>query len=127
VNPLIPLAFELRIVYYFIAGGNYAVKRTRVSKQFKDVPYCTGDPSGFRISPFTNNRRNHFLFSAELSKIGVEKVCGIDIVKNAKKAVERDRPDIYRKYLIEDITDLSISLREDLESESFNCMTQWQH
>jgi len=34
----------------------------------------------------------------ELSKIGVEKVYGIDIVKNAKKAVERDRPDIYRKY-----------------------------
>ncbi len=59
----------------------------------------------------------------ELSKIGVEKVYGIDIVKNAKKAVERDRPDIYRKYLIEDITDLSISQREDLESESFNCMT----
>jgi SAM-dependent methyltransferase len=59
----------------------------------------------------------------ELNKIGVEKVCGIDIEENAKKAVERDRPDIYKKYLIEDITNMSVSLREELESESFNCMT----
>ncbi len=59
----------------------------------------------------------------ELNTMGVEKVCGIDIEENAKKAVERDRPDIYKKYLIEDITDMSVSLREELESESFNCMT----
>ncbi|MEN8264974.1 MAG: class I SAM-dependent methyltransferase [Nitrospirota bacterium] len=59
----------------------------------------------------------------ELNKIGVEQVCGIDIEENAKKAVERDRPDIYKKYLIEDITNMSVSLTKELESESFNCMT----
>jgi predicted TPR repeat methyltransferase len=59
----------------------------------------------------------------ELDKIGVEKVCGIDIEENAKKAVERDRPYIYNKYFIEDITNMSVALREELESESFNCMT----
>lgn len=59
----------------------------------------------------------------ELNRLGVETVCGIDIEENAKKAVERDRPEIYKQYLIEDITNISSSLREDLESESFNCMT----
>lgn len=59
----------------------------------------------------------------ELIKRGVDKVCGVDIEENAKKAVERDRPGIYKKYFIEDITDMSSVLREELESESFNCMT----
>lgn len=59
----------------------------------------------------------------ELKRLGVETVCGIDIEENAKKAVERDRPDIYKKYFIEDITDMSVSMREELTSESFNCMT----
>lgn len=59
----------------------------------------------------------------ELIKIGVETVFGIDIEDTAKKAVERDRPDIYEKYYIEDITNMADSLREELASESFNCLT----
>ena len=59
----------------------------------------------------------------ELNRLGVETVCGIDIEENARKAVERDRPDIYKQYLIEDITDMSVTLRKELESELFNCMT----
>ena len=59
----------------------------------------------------------------ELSRIGVEQVCGIDIEDNAKKAVERDRPDIYDKYFVEDLTSIAPSFRRELEEESFNCMT----
>lgn len=59
----------------------------------------------------------------ELNRLGVKKICGIDIEDNAKIAMERDRPYIYKKYFIEDISNMSVSLREELGSESFNCMT----
>jgi hypothetical protein len=59
----------------------------------------------------------------ELVKLGVDDVYGIDIEENAKKAVERDRPDTYTNYYIEDITEMSSTLRSELETESLNCMT----
>ncbi|MEF9426688.1 MAG: class I SAM-dependent methyltransferase [Candidatus Mariimomonas ferrooxydans] len=59
----------------------------------------------------------------ELYNAGVEDIYGIDIEVNAKKAVERDRPDIYKKYYIEDLTRVSAPFRKELEEKSFNCMT----
>jgi SAM-dependent methyltransferase len=59
----------------------------------------------------------------ELRNIGVKKVYGIDIEENAKKAVERDRPGIYKKYYVEDLLRMPHSLREELNDKPFNCMT----
>ncbi len=86
----------------------------------KVVDKNDSEPSNLRVLDLG---AGNGMVGEELRKIGVAKVCGIDIEDNAKKAVERDRPDIYDKYFIEDITNMSDSLRKELESESFNCMT----
>lgn len=59
----------------------------------------------------------------ELINIGVKKVYGIDIEENAKKAVERDRPGVYKKYYVEDLLQMPHSLRDELNNKPFNCMT----
>lgn len=59
----------------------------------------------------------------ELRNNGVEKVYGIDIEENAKKAVERDRPGVYNEYYVEDLLQIPHSLRDELNDKPFNCMT----
>ena len=59
----------------------------------------------------------------QLRQIGVESVYGIDIIQEAAKAVERDRPDIYQDYYVADLAQMSDSLRKKLKAKEFNCMT----
>lgn len=59
----------------------------------------------------------------QLRHLGVEAVYGIDIIEEAAKAVERDRPDIYEDYYVADLTRMSNSFREKLKAKEFNCMT----
>jgi len=59
----------------------------------------------------------------QLNKIGINSIYGIDIIKEAKEATERDHPDIYQKYYIADLARLSDSLRKELKKTGFNLMT----
>ncbi|MDY6791585.1 MAG: methyltransferase [Thermodesulfobacteriota bacterium] len=59
----------------------------------------------------------------ELKSVGADAVFGIDIIEEAAQAIERDRPEIYEDYLIEDLTRLSNVAREKIEKWSPNCMT----
>jgi len=59
----------------------------------------------------------------ELKSVGADAVFGIDIIEEAAEAIERDRPEIYQDYLIEDLTSLSDEAREKIEKWSPNCMT----
>lgn len=58
-----------------------------------------------------------------LKDIGVQTIVGVDILEAAWAAVERDRPGIYERYHVADMTDLSSELREDLRSDRLNCLT----
>ncbi len=58
-----------------------------------------------------------------LRNLGVRTIVGVDILKAAKAAVNRDRPGVYARFLVEDMTDLSSESRALLEGERLNCMT----
>jgi len=58
-----------------------------------------------------------------LKNSGVDRIYGVDIEENARKAVERDRPGVYRNYYVKDFCRISDSFRSRLKEKSLNCMT----
>jgi SAM-dependent methyltransferase len=63
------------------------------------------------------------LMGAELKKHGVSRLVGVDIIPEAKRATERDRPHIYDAYDTIDLCNLDEGETEDLSSWSLNCLT----
>ncbi len=57
-----------------------------------------------------------------LKKYGVARMVGVDIIAEARDAVERDRPGMYDAYYVEDFTNLAAEVREEIASWRFNCM-----
>ena len=57
-----------------------------------------------------------------LQKQGIPRIYGLDIIPEAKAAAKRDRPNVYQKYYLGDLTHLRPLLREELISKEFNCM-----
>ncbi len=58
-----------------------------------------------------------------LSWMGVKRLVGIDIIKEAADAAERDRPHVYHDYFVEDLTALKPATRSKLEQANLNCLT----
>lgn len=59
----------------------------------------------------------------QLKKAGVPYIYGVDVIKEAKEAAERDRPGIYEKYFLADFTSLSSFQRREFGRIGFNLMT----
>lgn len=59
----------------------------------------------------------------ELVKRGIRTVVGVDIIQEAADAAERDRPDVYDDYYVEDLTDLPPALERSIKERGFTCMT----
>ncbi|MCI5222397.1 MAG: methyltransferase [Candidatus Electrothrix sp. AR4] len=59
----------------------------------------------------------------ELIRHNVNKIIGIDIDQYAKKATERDRPGIYDKYFVTDLSAPDTSVSSELDEMKCNCMT----
>ena len=59
----------------------------------------------------------------ELSRYNVNKINGIDIEQYAKEATERDRPGIYNKYFVTDLSAPDTSVSSELNEMKCNCMT----
>ncbi len=57
-----------------------------------------------------------------LKKIGVKTIYGIDIEKEAEKAVKRDRPDVYERYYTANLLKMPYWLKNELMEKSFNCL-----
>lgn len=57
-----------------------------------------------------------------LSKQGVARIIGADIIPEAQEAMERDRPHIYDDYYVADFCSLSDEDREVFSSWSMNCL-----
>ena len=58
-----------------------------------------------------------------LSNAGARKIVGVDIIEAAKDAVSRDRPGMYSKYHVADMTELAPELKNELKANRFNCLT----
>lgn len=63
------------------------------------------------------------MMGEHLMDLGVNRVVGVDILPEAKLAAERDRPGVYCDYLATDLTCLSESDFDTLQSHQFNAMT----
>ena len=59
----------------------------------------------------------------ELARLGVGQVVGVDIIREAAEATERDRPGVYDAYYVVDLTRIPDDLRAELEGRRFNCLT----
>jgi SAM-dependent methyltransferase len=59
----------------------------------------------------------------ELRELGAGAVYGVDIIKEAAAAAHRDRPGVYERYLVADLTDLARDERDTLAGANLNTMT----
>jgi predicted TPR repeat methyltransferase len=59
----------------------------------------------------------------ELKQMGADTVVGIDIIPEAKEAQVRDRPDVYEAYLVQDLTKIEDTVKDELMAHNLNCMT----
>ena len=63
------------------------------------------------------------MMGEELKKTGVARLVGVDILEEAKEAVNRDRPGVYDEYYIKDFTNLNDHDREEIKSWNLNALT----
>jgi SAM-dependent methyltransferase len=57
-----------------------------------------------------------------LAELGVDTIVGIDLLPEAAAATERDRPGIYERYHVLDLTALTDASRRDLAAHRFNSL-----
>lgn len=60
------------------------------------------------------------MVAEELRRIGVAEAIGVDIIPEAKMAAKRDRPEVYRDYLVADLTQLADDDRQRAEAMNPN-------
>ena len=58
----------------------------------------------------------------ELRRTGVQKLVGADIIPEARDAADRDRPNLYDHYVVEDFTSLSEKTQESIAAMKLNCL-----
>ena len=57
-----------------------------------------------------------------LKNQGVKSIVGVDLVEEAAEAANRDRPNVYDRYYVEELPDVSDRVRQELEYSNFNCL-----
>lgn len=63
------------------------------------------------------------LMGEALKTYGVSRMIGVDIISEARAALERDRPHLYDAYYVTDFCALSEAEREEFRSWSLDCLT----
>lgn len=63
------------------------------------------------------------IMGEELKKIGIARLVGVDILNEAKKATDRDRPGIYDEYYVMDFTKLTSEDKNIIKSWNLNALT----
>ncbi len=62
------------------------------------------------------------LTARELAALGVDSITGIDIYPEAKEAAQRESPDLYENYYVEDLAKLKEETGLALRNKEFNCL-----
>ena len=62
------------------------------------------------------------LCGKHLHSLGVKSIVGVDIVPEAAMAANRDYPDVYEKYYVEDLTDITPIAKQELVEKKFNTL-----
>ena len=112
----IPGLYE-RIFYEILNCNSPATIRSLIEKHAREKDI---QPSSLRVLDLG---AGNGMVGEELVDMGASTIVGVDIVEQAKKATERDRPNTYTDYLVADMTDLSEAELDKLQSYRFNCLT----
>jgi SAM-dependent methyltransferase len=78
------------------------------------------DPSTLRVLDLG---AGNGIVGEELSRIGAERLVGVDIIEEAAEAAERDRPGLYDDYVVGDLLNGSPQIRKRLDSQDLNALT----
>ncbi len=62
------------------------------------------------------------LVGEALKKYGASRIVGVDIIPEAKMAMERDRPQYYDAYYIADFCSVESDIRDEFETWSLDCL-----
>ncbi|NEP78529.1 MAG: methyltransferase domain-containing protein [Okeania sp. SIO3B3] len=62
------------------------------------------------------------LVGKTLADLGVKSIVGIDIVPQAAQAAKSQYPGVYQNYYVEDLTKLTETTKQALNSRGFNCL-----
>ncbi len=63
------------------------------------------------------------MMGEELADLGAQFIVGVDIIEEAAEATKRDRPGVYDRYHVVDMTALDEEERRKLASDRFNALT----
>jgi SAM-dependent methyltransferase len=66
---------------------------------------------------------NGMMGEAMVKQHGLSRLVGVDIIPEARKATERDRPGVYDHFYVEDFCNLSDETRAEIASWQLNCLT----
>ena len=86
----------------------------------KAVDQSSEDFSGLRVLDLG---AGNGLVGEALKKYGISRLVGVDIIPEAKSAMERDRPQYYDAYYITDFCNIDAETRSEFESWSLDCLT----
>lgn len=93
---------------------------TKVTSILKSsVDQSNEDFYGFRVLDLG---AGNGMVGEALARYGISRLVGIDIIPEAKYAMERDRPQYYDAYYISDFCSISPETRDEFESWSLDCL-----
>ncbi|MFG0304737.1 MAG: class I SAM-dependent DNA methyltransferase [Phycisphaerales bacterium JB040] len=112
----VPGLYE-RWVYEILGCRSPAEIRDRLRNALREAGV---DPMGLRV--FDLGAGNGYV-AEELAGLGVERFLGVDIHPEAAEAAERDRPGLYERYVVGDLTSLDEDAVSVVEEFDANCLT----
>jgi SAM-dependent methyltransferase len=78
------------------------------------------EPEGLSVLDFG---AGNGMVGEELAASGIGTIVGVDLLDEARRAAERDRPGVYDDYVAADITALEPAVAERLRRHDFDCLT----
>jgi predicted TPR repeat methyltransferase len=93
---------------------------SRVIGLLQDVMHDHGDsPSSLRVLDIG---AGNGMVGDELKIRGCDHLVGVDIIPEAADATHRDRPGLYKKYFVTDLTDPPEQVEEEMRRHELNCL-----
>ena len=114
--------YEIPGLYEYIFSGLLKCKSPTVVRDLLEGEIQSSHPDAPPLRVLDLGAGNG-LMAEELSEMGAELIVGVDIIPEAAKAADRDRPGLYEKYFVLDMTRVAEGERCELSSYRFNCLT----
>jgi predicted TPR repeat methyltransferase len=114
--------YEIPRLYEYLFADLLKCSSPRIVRELleRELQCASVDPGGLRVLDLG---AGNGLMGEELVDLGAQRIVGVDIIPQAAAAAERDRPGVYDKYFVLDMTKLNEPEGEELARLEFNCLT----